>query len=72
MFEQDIRDHKAQIAFLEREQIYNAQLNDALRGIRMVDLMLQKVAMFRGRNRIVDALRALAGELCHALVNSTY
>ena len=49
------------VEFLEKEVVYNAQLLEALRGIKVVKAMLDEAEEAGTANRILDALNILAG-----------
>ncbi|KAL2021459.1 hypothetical protein VTK56DRAFT_7092 [Thermocarpiscus australiensis] len=54
-----IQDAEAKADFLIRELNYNAQVQDALRGIRAVNQTLDEVERARDERRILDALHLL-------------
>ncbi|KAK3325721.1 hypothetical protein B0H66DRAFT_616450 [Apodospora peruviana] len=54
-----IADAEAKAAFLVRELNYNSQVQDALRGIKGVNQILDEVEQARDERRILDALHLL-------------
>lgn len=46
---------------MEKEQIYNKQVGDALKGIKTVQSLLDQVEEVGAQNRILDALHVLSG-----------
>lgn len=59
-----IRDAEARADFLVRELNYNAQVQDALRGIKTINRTLDEVELARDERRILDALHLLESEEC--------
>ncbi|KAK0668853.1 hypothetical protein QBC41DRAFT_321060 [Cercophora samala] len=55
----DTRDAEAKAEFLVRELNYNAQVQEALKGIRTVNRTLDEVEKARDERRILDALHLL-------------
>jgi len=63
---------EAKADFLIRELNYNAQVHEALKGIRSVNHTLDKVEQARDERRILNALHLLESELCARTPTARY